>query len=188
VLVPDAVPVLETERMQLRALAPGDREDVFAVFSDPAVMRFWSSEPMTQLAQADALIERAHGHVAEHAGLRWAMVRREDGRVLGTVSMFAFSDQNRRAEIGYAQGREHWGRGYMREALGAVVAWGFETLGLHRLEADTDPRNEGSLRLLEGLGFVREGLLRERWIVNGEICDSAYLGLLKRDWRARPPG
>ena len=184
-LIPEAIPVIETERMLLRALEPADRDDLFAICSDAAVMRYWSTAPMSDVAEADAVIERSRLQLEQHVGLRWAVVRREDGRVLGNISMFAFSDQNRRAEIGYIQGLQYWGQGYMSEALSAVLAWAFGTLGLHRLEADTDPRNAGSLRLLERLGFAREGLLRQRWIVSGELCDSVLLGLLQNDWRAR---
>ncbi|MDO9353805.1 MAG: GNAT family protein, partial [Solirubrobacteraceae bacterium] len=90
----------------------------------------------------------------------------------------------RRAELGYALARQAWGGGYMHEALQALVAHAFEALQLHRLEADIDPRNAASARSLERLGFVREGLLRERWIVDGEVSDSALYGLLAPEWRA----
>lgn len=90
--------------------------------------------------------------------------------------------QNRRAEIGYALARAHWGHGYMGEALQALPGFAFTDLDLHRLEADIDPRNAASAAALARLGFIQEGLLRERWIVAGEISDSALYGLLRRDW------
>jgi RimJ/RimL family protein N-acetyltransferase len=71
----------------------------------------------------------------------------------------------------------------MAEALPALVAHAFGALDLNRLEADIDPRNTASARVLERLGFRREGLLRERWIVNGEKSDSAIYGLLRAEWR-----
>ena len=71
------------------------------------------------------------------------------------------------------------------EALVAVVDYAFGPLGLRRLEADTDPRNEASNRALERLGFVREGVLRERWRVADEISDTFLFGLLAREWHAR---
>ena len=81
-----------------------------------------------------------------------------------------------------------WGQGLMHEALTALLDHGFGTWNLNRVEADIDPRNRASARTLERLGFCREGLLRERWIVGGEVCDSALYGLLQRDWLARDPG
>jgi len=111
-------------------------------------------------------------------------------RVDIVVSAIARSDRrdraidltHRRAEIGYAQGRAYWGQGYMQEALKAVLNHAFEILNLHRIEADVDPRNAASVRTLERLGFQREGYLRERWQVNGEIQDAFYYGLLRPDW------
>ena len=88
-----------------------------------------------------------------------------------------------RAEIGFGLQSAYWGKGYMSEAARAVVDCGFDVLRLHRIEADIDPRNRASARVLEKLGFVREGLLRERWIVDGEISDSAIYGLLRTDRR-----
>jgi RimJ/RimL family protein N-acetyltransferase len=73
----------------------------------------------------------------------------------------------------------------MHEALCAVVDYAFGPLGLRRLEADIDPRNDASIRAVERLGFVREGLLRERWVVAEEISDTVFMGLLARDWQER---
>ncbi len=76
-----------------------------------------------------------------------------------------------------------WGYGYMQEALTAFLDFGFDQLGLNRVEADTDPRNERSMRLLERLRFTKEGHFRERWIVDGEVSDAAMYGLLRKDWQ-----
>lgn len=182
---PDAFPVLTTERLVLRETAAHDAEAVLAMEGDPIAMRYWSRPPMQDLSEAQASVERVTKYFAERTALRWAIARPADGRMLGHVSLFNFSEQSGRADIGYGLAREHWGRGFMHEALTAVVDYAFGPLGLRRLEADTDPRNHASLRALERLGFVREGLLRERWQVGEEISDTAFLGLLAREWRAR---
>jgi len=90
--------------------------------------------------------------------------------------------QNRRAELGYVLGSPYWRQGYMHEALQRLLAYAFDDLGLIRLEADIDPRNEGSERTLLRLGFVKEGYMRERWIVGDVVSDSAVFGLLRREW------
>ena len=105
--------------------------------------------------------------------------------MLGHTALFNFNEQSGRADIGYGLARAHWGQGVMNEALTAIVDYGFGPLGLRRLEADIDPRNLASLRALERLGFEREGLLRERWVVADEISDSVLMGLLARTWRER---
>ena len=75
----------------------------------------------------------------------------------------------------------------MHEALVALLDHAFNELRLHRLEADIDPRNESSAKSLERLGFVREGHLRERWIVGDEVSDSALYGLLASQWHRMAP-
>jgi RimJ/RimL family protein N-acetyltransferase len=107
---------------------------------------------------------------------------RTSGEVVGTCTLARIDRQHRRAELGYALGRAHWGSGLAAEAVGAVIRYAFESLDLHRLEADVDPRNGPSLRLLERFGFRSEGLLRERYHVAGEIQDAAIYGLLRSEW------
>ncbi len=185
VLIPSTFPTLTTERLTLRALAEPDVDDLFAIFSDPAVMRYWSRPPMQEKAEAAELLHGALEAFAQGESLRWALELRAhlEAPVIGTVSLFHLDAQNGRGEIGYALRSADWGKGLMHEALTAVVDYAFDTGGmdLGRLEADLDPRNIASLRSLERLGFQREGLLRERWTVAGETTDSLIMGLLRRE-------
>jgi len=176
------MPVLETERLRLRALELADADALHGVFSDPEVMRYWSDPPHTDRAQTEAMIERILSAFERREILQWGIEHKEVGRLLGTVTLIADGSQPR-AELGYILGREHWGRGFAGEAQRRAIDFAFEDLGLHRLEADTHPDNAASLRSLERLGFRREGLLRERWIVAGDVSDSAILGLLASEWR-----
>jgi RimJ/RimL family protein N-acetyltransferase len=175
---------LETSRLRLRPVAVRDAGDLFAIFSDPMVMRYWNTPPWTRPEQASEMIEREAAGLAAGTSVRLAVVRAGDGALVGTFSLFALDEQSRRAEIGYALASSAWGQGYAHEAGRAVIRHAFGVLGLNRLEADIDPRNEASARVLERLGFRREGLLRERWIVAGEVSDSALYGLLRKDWRS----
>lgn len=179
---------LATERLLLRPLQGGDAPALLQVFSDPEVMRYWSTPPWTSVDPAHAMIE--HDRVAMAAGdeLRLGIERRSDAALIGTCTLFKLNPGCRRAEIGYALARAAWGHGYMHEALVALVRHGFTAMDLNRLEADIDPRNLGSARSLERLGFVREGHLRERWIVGDEVSDSWLYGLLRREWKDPPAG
>jgi ribosomal-protein-alanine N-acetyltransferase len=161
---------------------------LFAVFSDPRVMRYWSTPPWTGMHQAEAFIERSHEALQQGDALRLGLERRSDGVLIGQCTLFSFSPSSRRAEIGYSMVADAWGQGFMREALSALLDHGFATLNLNRVEADIDPRNTASARSLERLGFTREGLLRERWIVGDEVSDTALYGLLARQWRAVAQG
>lgn len=176
---------LTTRRLLLRPLREPDAPELFAIFSDPLVTRYWSSQTWTSIDSANAMIAKDRQAMAEGESLRLALVRVDDGAMLGICTLFALSTQCRRAEIGYGLAAHAWGHAYMDEALRALLGYGFGTLGLNRVEADIDPRNEASARSLERLGFQKEGLLRERWIVDDEVSDTALYGLLQRDWHFR---
>jgi RimJ/RimL family protein N-acetyltransferase len=163
-----------------------DAGDVFGVYSDPEVMRYWSSTAHEDEARTRTSIESIIAEVDRGAALQWAVERKADGRVLGSITLMLEQDQPR-AEIGYILGREHWGQGYAGEAQRRAIDYAFDDLGLHRLEADTHPDNTGSTRSLERLGFRREGRLRERWLVGGRYSDSVLWGLLAEEWRAGRP-
>jgi RimJ/RimL family protein N-acetyltransferase len=178
-----ALPTLEAPRVRLRALADRDVDALFAIFSDEAMMRYWSTLPMKVRAEAEKYLAGIRAGSADGSLLQWGIERKDDGEVLGTCTLFSFHRASMRAEIGYCLRSPWWGRGYMGEALPALIDHAFGTLGLRRLEADVDPANAASLRILERMGFTREGLLRERWDVGGVIGDTVFLGLLAREWR-----
>lgn len=176
---------IRTPRLELRPLREADVASLFEIHSDPKVMRYWDAS----IWQSD---ERGHTMVARDLALttkdhlRLGIELAGSAKLLGTCALWRIDAQCRRAEIGYALGSRGWGQGYMHEALSALLGYAFTELDLNRVEADTDPRNERSTRLLERLKFSREGLFRERCIVDGEISDSAMYGLLRRDWHQKP--
>ncbi|HQY93033.1 GNAT family N-acetyltransferase [Caldilinea sp.] len=174
---------LVTPRLTLRPLVEADAPAFFAIYSHPEVMRFWSSPPLTDVAQARKSVLAIEEGYRCGDFLQLGLERQRDAALIGTCTIFSFHAASRRAEMGYALGRPYWGAGYMHEALTALVHYAFGELNLHRLEADIDPRNRASARTLERLGFQQEGLLRERWIVGDEISDTAWYGLLCWEWQ-----
>ena len=110
----------------------------------------------------------------------WGIAKEQE--VIGTVALHKLDFEQGRCELGYMLGRSHWGQGLASEAISLAIDYAFSRLNLRRLEADIDPRNTASQKLLERLGFQQEGYLRERWIVEGEISDSVLFGLLRREW------
>jgi [ribosomal protein S5]-alanine N-acetyltransferase len=179
----DRLPTLDTERLRLRWLRVADAPLLFEVFSDPEVTRYWSSPAMVDPSAATQLIDAIHDSFARRALFQWGIARRDDDRVIGTCTLAHLDETHRRAELGYALARPFWGVGFGREAIARVVSFAFEDLGLHRLEADVDPRNARSIASLERLGFRLEGRMRERWHVGGEVCDGLFYGLLRREWK-----
>ena len=176
------LPTINTSRLSLRWIRAEDVDDFYDVYSNPEVMRYWSTPPLPNKDAASKLIHEIHQGIERDDMLKWGIALRSSDKLIGSVTLFHVDFTHRRAEIGYAQGRAYWGQGYMQEALKAVLNHAFEILNLHRIEADVDPRNAASVRTLERLGFQREGYLRERWQVNGEIQDAFYYGLLRPDW------
>ena len=187
--IPDAprLPTLDGERLRLRPLDDADVPALYTVFGDPEVARFWAVPALAHEAAAAGIVAQARDNFAARRGFRWGVALRADDVVIGTCSLFNLDAAHRRAEVGYALARSHWRRGYASEALALAIAFGFTVLGLRRLEADVDPRNDASLRMLERFGFLREGYLRERFEVAGEVQDSVVLGFLASEWRAASP-
>lgn len=184
----ERLPSLDAARVRLRWLTEADIDAVFAVFSDPGMARYWSNPAMTDRSEAETYLKGMHEGFRDKTLFQWGVERKEDRRVLGTCTLFNMDVRNARAELGYCLASEHWSKGYMKEALVALIDYAFGSLGLRRLEADIDPRNVNSERILDKLGFRREGLLRERWNVGGEIQDTAFFGLLAKDWQPRTAG
>ena len=176
---------IQTERLLLRPLRPSDAADLFTVRSDPRAMRYWSSSAWREISVAEKRIADAEEDMRGTENLCFGLERLSDHRMIGTAELFGIDAPCRRSEIGYSLLVEAWGKGYMGEALQALVNLGFQELNLNRIEADIDPRNTPSRRCLERLGFKQEGYLRERWIVNDEVCDSALYGLILSDWDVR---
>lgn len=178
------LPTLVAPRVQLRWMESRDLDDLYAVYSDPEVVRYWSHTAWPHRDEATIYLEAIENGFQAGDLFQWGIALRGDDRVIGTVTLYAVDHTQGRAEIGFALARDHWGRRYAREALTVLVEHAFDALALRRIEADVDPRNLPSLRTLENLGFRREGYLRQRWQVAGELQDSVLMGLLAADWQA----
>ncbi|MFZ6692512.1 GNAT family N-acetyltransferase [Undibacterium sp. SXout20W] len=177
---------LTTRRLRLRPLRTSDAENMFAVYSDPKVMRYGSTPVWSSVETAHTSLARTDTGMKDRQFLRLALTLGDADRFIGDCCLFKFDEQCRHAEVGYSMDTNYWGQGYMHEALIALLNYGFDHLHLNRVEADVDPRNTASMACLERLGFVKEGYLRERWIVDGVLSDTALFGLLRREWKYAP--
>ena len=180
-------PVLETERFLLRAVTLDDVDDIFRIMSDPQVKRYFGSLPMTSPEEAEQRVQRIQTAFQEHSGIRWAIADRANGQLIGTAGFWRLIKPHDRAEVGYELAPEWWGRGVMTEALGVLLGFAFTSMGLHSVEAQIHPANNGSRRVLEKLGFVQEGYFRENFYDPVEACftDTAVYSLLKDIWMRR---
>jgi [ribosomal protein S5]-alanine N-acetyltransferase len=177
-------PTLQTDRLWLRELTPADAPALLAIHGDAEAMRWFGSDPLQTLAEAEHLVEVFAGwRRLPNPGTRWGLERIEDGALVGSCGLFNWNRAWRRCTLGYELARPAWGQGLMHEALRAVLAWGFssEGMGLNRVEAMIHPSNQSSLRLAERLAFQREGLLREVAFWGGRHEDLLMYSKLARD-------
>jgi len=174
---PPPIPTLPTARLVLRPSSTSDLNDYHLLLLDLAASRFGPKPPSslqdTQQRLARSLARQAAGDL-----LNWAIAEAAEAPMLGYVCLVRIDRAHQRSEVGYALRSDHWGNGFMTEALGAVVDHGFATLGFHRLEGHTHPENRPSIRVLERCGFAFEGILRENYLQDGVFHDSAVYGRL----------
>lgn len=176
------LPTLRAARVQLRALRDDDVPALFEIFGDPEAMRYWSAPPLRDRDAARSLLAEIHAHARARTLFQWGIASLDDDRAIGTTTLYHVDASHRRAEIGFALARAEWSKGFASEAVARLIRYAFEELDLHRIEADPDPANAASIRLLEKQGFKYEGLLRERYFLEGVPQDAAYYGLLRREW------
>lgn len=181
--MPWSFPTLRTTRLMLRRFAEADTDAIFEVLSNPRVVRYWDAPAWSKRAQAERFIANCDRMEREQSGVRLAIVRGDDGVFIGQCCLLKLNPTYRSATLGYSLADAAWGHGFATEAAGALLHWAFDALDVNRVQAETDTRNLASIRVLEKLGFVLEGTLREDCIVNGEVSDSAVYGLLRREWK-----
>ncbi len=169
---------LRTERLLLRPFEFGDVEDVASYASDPEVGRYLAlPQPY---GRADA-VEFIASQVLAEWSTRPTFAIVLEGQAVGSVSM-RVNAPNDIAEMGYLLGKAQWGKGLMPEAGRAVMDWGFERYGLHKVWAYADLRNRRSWRVMEKLGMTREGVLRGNGKLRDEYVDDVCYGILRDEW------
>lgn len=161
------LPTLTTERLTLRPLTLADVPALHAWLSDPAVMRFWSTLPHTDIKQTEDWVRVSLDTMAKGEAQDFAVLH--EGEIIGRI---AFWQGN---EIGFFFDPAKQGQGFASEALRAISRFGFDTLGFSSIEADVDPDNTPSLRLLERNGFERTGFAEKTFEIGGKWFDSVYL-------------
>jgi ribosomal-protein-alanine N-acetyltransferase len=176
-------PPIETERLILRQMALEDTDFVFQHFSDSNVTQYLLDEPpVTDYSQAQEIVQ----FYLEPAGKthnRWVMVRKSNHQPIGTCGYHTWDKRYFRAEIGYDLSSSFWGQGYMIEALRAIISDGFEQMKLNRIDALVYVENVRSIRLLQRLGFMQEGLLRDYFYLNGKFYDHYLFAMIQREWK-----
>jgi RimJ/RimL family protein N-acetyltransferase len=174
--------LIATERLVLRRFRASDAETLAAYRSDPDVARYQSWAPPVPIEQARAIVASLERADPSRPGwFQYAIELTADRAHIGDVGV-RLNDNRRQAEIGFTLARAYQGRGLGSEAVRAVLDHLFRVQGLHRVSAECDARNTASARLLERVGFTREGMLRQHTWINGEWTDDLLFGLLAGEW------
>jgi ribosomal-protein-alanine N-acetyltransferase len=182
-----SIPTLDTQRLHLRAFGLADALEVRRLAGDPAVAATTLNIPHPYPeGAAEAWIAAHEAHAAEGRSFSWAIVRQEDGALMGAIGL-VLTPVHLRAEMGYWLGVPFWNQGYMTEAARRVIAFGFAQLGLHRLQAGAFPRNTGSWRVMEKAGMQREGVLRGYARKEAVFEDVAMYSILRVEWAQTAP-
>lgn len=159
---------LTTQRLILRAARQRDLMDLFAIFSDPRAMQYWSTPPHDSPARTQDNLDYM---IASAKGTLTYFVIEMDGRAIGTAGM------HKTDEIGFLLHPDYWRQGIVTEAMNAIIPYLFEVTDHARLTADADPRNEASVGLLKSLGFEETHRADRTFCINGEWSDSVYFAL-----------
>jgi ribosomal-protein-alanine N-acetyltransferase len=173
-------PELKTGRLLLRKLAGTDANEIFFLRSNENVLRYIGREPTKTITEAEEFINKINKSVDENESIFWCIALLNDPSiVIGTICLWNIQKEHYRAEIGYILHPDHWRKGIMKEAINAVVDYGFSILGLHSIEALLNPENIGSSSVLESTGFIKEGHKKENFYFNGSFSDTAIYSKLK---------
>lgn len=172
-------PVLETERLMLRKMELTDARGMYHYFSKAEVTKFYDIETFTSEQQALDLIQGLLYRFNEKKQIRWGIHLKGHHGMIGSCGFHALEKENFKAEIGYELDPDYWGKGIMTETIAQIITYGFQELGLNRIEAFYNPLNIASRKVLKKNGFQFEGVLKKRFFIKGEFIDAAISAVLK---------
>lgn len=172
-------PEILTNRLLLRRINKSDAKEIFFLRSDESVMKYIDKEREKSVEETEEHIKRLEAMINENNGLVWAIaLKNNPAPLIGSVCLWKFQLEHYRAEIGYVLHPGFWRKGYMKEAIHAVVQYGFNKLNFHSIEAMINPENIASAAVLESVGFKREAFLKENYFFRGKFLDTAIYSLL----------
>jgi ribosomal-protein-alanine N-acetyltransferase len=171
-------PSLTTERLNLRRIRNEDVEEIFFFRSDKQMQQFLDRDPVASVEEAIDWIKMVNESIEENQSITWGVALKTEATLIGTISFWNVKKEHHRAEIGYALHPSLQGKGFMQEAMDAVLNYGFKIMKLHSVEANVNPANAKSIKLLERNNFIREAYHRENYYYNGRFLDSAIYSLI----------
>ena len=179
------IPVLESERLIMREMRVGDCFDMFEYAKNREVTKFLTWSPHYDVEYTKAYLHNLKNHYKMGMFYDWALILKEENKMIGTCGFTRFNLASDLAEIGYVINPAYRGKGIAAEAAGKVLEFGFYKLGLNRIEARYMAGNDASRRVMEKLGMSFEGVAREAICVNGSYKDVGTCAILKSEFERK---
>jgi ribosomal-protein-alanine N-acetyltransferase len=180
-------PVLKTRRLVLKQVTVKDAPWYFEHFNTKEIVEGQDHGGPRDLSEARAELKLYFtDNFRRRSGIRWGITLRGDDKLIGSAGFYKWIQPERyQAEMGYDLDPACWGKGIMTEALSAIIQYGFDNMGLHRIEVLISHHNRRDRKSVRKLGFKREGVLRDHYFVEGRFSDDVIFSLLKEEWKAR---
>lgn len=174
---------IETNRLVLRKFEYSDAEDMLNLWaSKPEIQHMYAEPVYTTIDEVNGLLDKFISAYNNEHCYRWAIIDKADKRCIGQIAYYLVDAKNHFAEIEYCLATEYQKRGYMTEAVRAILDFGFNKIGLHRVQISTKEINVPSKRVIEKCGFKYEGTLRDFFYYNGEYVGRLYYSMLKSEF------
>ena len=181
------IPILETERLTLRRMKATDAGDMFEYASRSDVTQYLTWNPHPDVDYTREYLTQVQKQYENGEFYDWAVILRDEMKMIGSCGFTSFDDDNSSGEIGYVLNPDFWGQGLMSEAVTAVLGFGFERLGLHRIEAKYMQENIRSRKVLEKCGMTYEGTHRDAMLIKGEFRTISVCAMLREEFAANNP-
>lgn len=182
-----AFPQMETDRFILRKTEERDTRDLFELYSEEEVLKYTQLLPFSAEDEAWHEMNWHMEIFTQQIGIRWLIEEKRSGKVIGTCGFLHYLKEYSRTEIGYDLAPSYWRRGIMSEVAAPILAFGFNSMKLNRIEAKVDPANVASIGLLTKLGFKQAGELREYETEEGNSIELFVFSMLRKEFSVLHP-
>ncbi|MDI1235441.1 MAG: GNAT family protein [bacterium] len=171
-------PIIKTERLVLRRINENDKNDIFNHRSNVEVLKYLDRAPMKVCEDAIHHIRQLDNQIENNESLIWGIALKGEQRLIGTIAFHRLDKPNYRADLGYMLMPSFWKLGLMSEVLKEVIEYGFEVMKLHTIEAQINPFNMASEKILNKFSFVKEAHFKQNYLFNGTFVDSVVYSLI----------
>lgn len=176
-------PRMESDRLVFRRFKKRDAPDLFAIRSDPEVMRYMDVLPHNDELESLKMIKKIKKGYEKKESINWAIQEKDNPEMIGYFGFWRLMKKDCRGEIGIALKKEHWRKGIMTETFKVMLDFAFNKFQLHSIEANVNEENTPSINLIEKFGFRKEAIFRENYFFNGIFLDSVIYSLLESDYQ-----